>query len=274
MGHVGNISDPYDDEDDDLEITIAGLSDEPTDAAEETTPDGQVIETDADVLERLGEQVEFDLGDWSTPEHEALTRRLVTDGVLHHWDDFKLIVSQDDQDKVESVLDEVAGGGEPLDSERDQVAYDLTEWDEDRLVALGDALDEADVAFDWDGDELFVYEEDEQRVDGLIDKVSHPHELEAEEDDEDGGAQLMGELFIVADRLQRDPDNHEISVSLLDLSRVVGKAPPPYGMAAQLWDEIKKQTEKLSTELTAAPIDENTAAAAAGDLRNMIRPYV
>jgi hypothetical protein len=40
------------------------------------------------------------------------------------------------------------------------------------LVALGDALSEADIPFDWDGDELFIYEEDEQRVDELIDMIA------------------------------------------------------------------------------------------------------
>jgi hypothetical protein len=271
---VGQVSDPYDDEDEDLEITVAGLSDEPADAVEETTPDGKVIDTDADVVERLGEEVEFDLQDWSTPEHDAITRRLVTEGVLHHWDDLKLVIAKADQQQVEGVLDEVGGAGDPLDGDRDQVAYDLTEWEEDRLVTLGDALGEAGVDFDWDGDELFVYEDDEQRVDELIDQVAHPHELDAEDDAEDGGAELMGELFVVADRLQHDPDNHEISVSLLDLSRVVDKAQPPFGMAGAQWEKIKKQVDELSTALTSVPIDENSAGAAARDLRDTLRPFV
>lgn len=273
---VGQVSDPYDDEDDEVEVSLAGLSDEPADAATETTPDGQVKTTDADIVEGLGEEVEFDLSGWSEPEHEALTRRLVTEGVLHHWDDYRLVISLDDQSRVEQVLDEVGGGeGEALDGDRDQVAYDLAEWDDDRLVVLGDALAEADIPFDWDDDELFVYEVDEQRVDELIDKVAHPHELAAEDDqDEDGGAELMGELFVVADRLQRDPDSHEMSVTLLDLSRVVEKSSPPYGLTGAQWGQIKQRVEDLSAELTAAPIEENTAAAAARDLRDTIRPFV
>ena len=268
---MGQVSDPYPDDDDDLGITISDLPGEPVGASAEATPEGEVPETaDDDLIDDL----EVDLSDWSTPEHDAVTRHLVDQGIRHHWDEFKLYVPRAEQERVDVILDDVGGVGEPLDNNRNQVAYDLSDWDDDRLMALGDALDEAGVAFDWDGEELFAYEDDEQLLDQVIDGVAHPHELDVESDEGDAGAELLGELFIASDRLQNDPDNHEMSVTLLDLSRVVDKAAVPYGLAEKEWQQIKDRVEILSRALTDSPIDENTAGAAASELRNTVRPYV
>ena len=43
-----------------------------------------------------------------------------------------------------------------LDTEQDQVAYDLSDWDDDRLTALVDELDAAGIAHGWDEDETAV----------------------------------------------------------------------------------------------------------------------
>jgi hypothetical protein len=271
---VGQVSDPYEDEDDEeVQVTVADLPDDPADGEEPTTPDGRALAVDTD-YDELTDDVTFDLSDWGGPEHEAVTRRLIEDGVRHHWDDHKLVVPSVDAERAQQVVDEIGGVGEALDESRDQVAYDLDEWDDDRLVTLGDALDEAGVPFEWDGQELFVYEEDEQQVDEIIDGVAHPHEIDAESDDEDGGGELMGELFVVADRLQNDPDSHEAAVTLLDLSRVAEKAPAPYGLAPKEWERIQGLVEDLSRTIQDTEIDENTVAAAARDLRGALRNYV
>lgn len=275
---MGQVSDPDDDlndeltvEDDDVDIALDGLPDEPLDGEEHRTPDGKPLETDED---RPVDDVVIDLTDWSTLEHDAVTRRLVDESIPHHWDGLKLVVARSDDDRTQAVLDEVGGTGEPLDPDVDQVAYDLTEWDDDRLVALGETLEDEEIPFDWDGDELFVYAEDEQMVDELLDKVSHPDELDAEEDDGDGGAELLGELFVAADRLQHDPDNHETCVILIDLANVVKKASAPYGLAPKEWDRISERVGDLSSLLKELDPDENSVLAAARDLRDAVRRYV
>ena len=198
MWPMGQLSDPYQQGDDDeLGITISGLPGELHEPEGEPEP--------ADEPEGSGGAVVYDLADWSEIERQAITDRLTEAGIPHGWQDAALQVAAVDEAAVENVLDIVEGeaddaAGEPLDADRDQVAYDLSEWEDDQIDMLVDALRTADVAHAWDGDEMYVYSEDEDTVDDLFDKVSHPHELAAEADDGAAGGETMGEIFVAADR--------------------------------------------------------------------------
>src|SRR5918995_1454630 len=243
-GSVGQLSDPYEQgEDDGLGITISGLPGE--------------------------------LDDWSEIERQAVADRLREAGIAHGWQGTSLHVAAVDEAAVENVLDIVEGeSAEPLDTAHDQVAYDLSDWDDDRLTALVDALDGAGIAHAWDGDELFVYSADEQSADELLDRVAHPHELPAEDDDGRGGGELLGEVFVAADRLQRDPGDHEGTVSMLDLGHAVDATAVPYGLAPRDWGHLRERVTALCHQLRASTVDEDAVMDAAHELRNALRPYV
>jgi hypothetical protein len=298
-GHVGQLTDPYSQgEDDEAEFTISGLP-------------GELLEPDDDplVAERAGgeatggdagtsrsgegagsgsadapgsgdapddadEELVFELDHWSDLERGAVTDRLTEAGVPHWWVDAALHVSEVDRASVEAVLDTVDPADEPLDDDRDQVAYDMSDWDDDRLGTLADELDEAGLDSAWDGDELFVYADDEQAVDELIDKVSHPHELAPEPDDGEHGGALLGELFVAADRLQHDAEDHESTVRLLDLAKAVEKGEAPYGLADKDWAHLTERVQGLAELLRADKVDADAVLETAGDLRTSLRPYV
>ena len=263
---MGQLSDPQGQDDDDgLDITISGLPGEPTgpDPDEAAAPGGDV---DTELV------VELDT--WSDIERDAVTDRLREAGIPHWWVDTSLHAAESDRQAVDDVLDAVDGEAAPLDPELDQVAYDMSEWDDGQLVALDEALDEAGIAHGWDDEELFVYASDEQAADELIDKVGHPHELPAEDDDGEVGGELLGELFVAADRLARDPEDHETTVTLLDLTRVAEKSEPPYGFTARDWDHLRERVDGLADLLRADTLDLDAVLAAAGDLRTSLRPYV
>ena len=173
-----------------------------------------------------------------------------------------------------TILAPSVASAEPLDTAHDQVAYDLSDWDDDRLTALVDALDGAGIAHAWDGDELFVYSADEQSADELLDRVAHPHELPAEDDDGTGGAELLGEVFVAADRLRRDPGDHEGTVSMLDLGHAVDATAVPYGLAPRDWGHLQERVTALCRQLRASTVDEDAVMDAARELRNALRPYV
>ncbi len=292
---MGQLSDPYEQaEDDGLGITISGLPGElddpdpdPDDAeavdaggAEGADEDGGTAEgaidgADADETDPDGVEVVYELDDWSEIERQAVADRLREAGIAHGWEGTSLHVAAVDEAAVENVLDIVEGeSAEPLDTEHDQVAYDLSEWDDDRLTALVDALDGAGIAHAWDGDELFVYAADEQSADELLDRVAHPHELPAEDDDGSGGAELLGEVFVAADRLQRDPGDHEGTVSMLDLGHAVDATAVPYGLAPRDWGHLQERVTTLCRQLRAPTVDEDAVMDAARELRNALRPYV
>lgn len=268
MEAVGQVSNPYDESDDDLGITISGLPEDLVDV--DTASAGETGSGD----DAEDDELEYNLDEWSVLEHEAVTERLLEAGIPHRWDGPKLYVAASDEAAVEVVLDAVEGEADPLDPDRDQVAYDLAEWDDDRLTVLVEELDRASIPFAWDGDELFVHADDEQRLDELLDKVAHPHELAVEDDDGDAGGEFLGELFIAADRLQRDPDDHETTVIMLDLVRAAEAAPPPYGLSDNEWKHLRERMTALAELLRDPLIEENAVLASARDLRNALRSYV
>jgi hypothetical protein len=276
---VGQLSDPYQQgEDDELGITLSGLPGEtddpdPQDGPEDAPTGDAPSDGAADAA--AGEAVVYDLDDWSEIERQAITDRLREAGIPHGWDGTALQVAAVDEAAVENVLDIVEGeAGPPLEGDRDQVAYDLTEWDDDQVSTLAHELQEAGIAYAWDADELYVYAEDEQAVDELFDRVSHPHELPEEPDDGGGGAELLGEIFVAADRLQHDGDDHEGTLTMLDMGRAIDGSEPPYGLAAPEWDHLCARVTSLSSLLRADPIDQDAVMESARDLRTALRPYV
>ncbi len=294
MDPVGQLSDPYQQgEDDELGITISGLpgelhdpddppvdaTDSPVDAA--VPDDGAAADgegnggRDGGGEGDGGEGVDYDLSDWSELERQAITDRLTEAGIPHGWEGTSLQVAAVDEAAVENILDIVEGeADQPLDADRDQVAYDLSEWDDDQVTMLVHEMREAGIAHAWDADELYVYSNDEQAVDELFDRVSHPHELAAEDDDGTSGGELLGEIFVAADRLQHDGEDHEGTLSLLRLDQAIGDADPPYGVAAPEWTHLCERVVALSDLLMADTIDQDAVMASARDLRTVLRPYV
>lgn len=291
LAAVGQLSDPYQQgEDDELGITISGLPGEPDDppvdgaAAGEIGPPGGDAPDDApaaggseagDEGGDEGAAIEFDLADWSEIERQAITERLREAGIPHGWEGTSLQVAAVDEAPVENVLDIVEGeAGPPLDSERDQVAYDLSEWDDDQIATLAHELREADVAYAWDGDELYVYAESEQAVDDLFDRVSHPHQLPAEDDDGAPSGELLGEVFVAADRLRRDGEDNQGTRDMLELREALAGSDAPYGLGKPEWTHLCERIDELGALLEVDTIDEDAVIEAARDLLTALRPYV
>jgi hypothetical protein len=248
MWHVGHVSDPYNQGDDEGELVVTGLPDDlqgppPEEAATSgpDEPDGDLDDEDNDVVEPVADD-----GDDNDAE-----------------DDLDDDVDDEDVDDLEAI-----------DGVDEEVAYTLEEFDDEQLDQLFDALDEAVIPYLWDGDELFIQAADEQAVDELLERIANPHEIAAEDADGDGGGWLLGELFVTADRLQRDPEEHETVASMLQLATASDEAAPPYGLAEPEWDQLRERVTALATILEQDDPDPDGAIEAARELRNAVRPYV
>jgi hypothetical protein len=268
---VGQTSDPFrQGEDDDLDgVSVAGLPAEPDEPDEPAEPPGG------------DEDARYDLEDWSDAERQAVNDRLNEALIPFRWDGATLEVAGADVGPVENILDIVTSesAAEPLDPDRDQVAYDMSEWEDDRLSALADALAAAGIDFSWDSesDELFVYAEDEAAADELFDKVAHPDELAAEEDDGDGdgGAELLGSIFVAADRLQHDGGDTDGTIAMVEAALAVDAGQPaPYGVDPAQWKQVCEQVSELGDLLSEDPVDEDEVESRSRDLRAALRPFV
>ena len=295
---MGQLSDPFQQGEDDQEgISISGL---PGDLVEPDTPDGPV---DAATMRAMGVSVErgptdaagdepedegmsgesiaYDLDDWSDLERQAITERLREAGVPHGWEEARLLIAVVDEGVVENILDIVEGesddGTEPLDPARDQVAYDVSELDDEALDALADAVDEAGIAVAWGDEELYVYADDEQAVDAMFDAVQHPDEIDAEDDEPTVGAasaELLGDVFVAADRLQHDGDDNDGMASLLGVAVTIDDLDPPYGMGSRDWERVCAAVGEVADLLAADTLDQEKVMASARDLRATLRPFV
>lgn len=219
------------------------------------------------------EESVYPLDDWGEAARAALRDRLVTLGVPHQWDDDdSLVVATDDEAWVERVMDQIEDElADSVDPDVAQVAYDLSDWSSEARDRLYDLLDDEAVPFGMDGDELFVHEIDEARVDELVDAVLAP-----EDEPAPGGAtaEAMGELFVAADLLRHEPAGPAGALGLVDARRAAGSAGPPYGMDRAWWDGVLAQADELIELLDVDPPDDEAVAALAGRLRDALRPYV
>jgi len=293
---VGQLSDPYQNEDDEnLGITISGLPGEPEEPEDVESSGPEEPEGDFDA-----EAVELAAGDMVLVEGTGLDTEVIDEDGDPVDDDIELdddvdtaglvaaadadadteadgvadTEDADEDDDEDADEDDDESDDDDADVVGDEVAYDLAEWEDDQLSLLFDKLSDAGIDYLWDGEELYVREEDEPSTDVVIEAVSYPDQLDEEADDGDAGAELLGNLYIAADRLKDNPEEHESVASLLKLADTVEEASAPYGMAGAEWKNICEKVESLAQLLEAEKLDIEESAEAARTLRNAIRSYV
>ncbi|MDP1820116.1 MAG: hypothetical protein Q8K58_09540 [Acidimicrobiales bacterium] len=215
----------------------------------------------------------FELDDWSEAGRRLLGERLTLLGAPHTWEGATLVVSETDEAWVERVLDQVEDElSVSLDPDVEQVGYDLAGWDDVNRSVLVEALEDEAIAFAMEGDELFVHEIDEQRVDELVNVIVEP-----EGEPSAGGearTEVMGELFVGADRLVHEPGDSEGRRTIADGAQVAATAGPPYGMDRAWWEDIGVRCTALVATLHAVPVDEDLVVEQATGLRDALRPFV
>ena len=217
--------------------------------------------------------VELDLRDWSEPARTALDERLHLLEAPHAWNGGWLAVPEDSVAWMERVIEQVEDERSvELDPEVEQIAYDLADWDEANRSMLVHALADEAIAYGLEDDELIVHEIDEQRVDELIDAIVAPDAPPVE--DGEARTEVMGELFVAADRLVHDPRDHAGRAAVRDGALEAATHAPPYGMDKQWWKGLGERCAALVALFDAPAADEEPIVEAAMELRDALRPYV
>ena len=228
-----------------------------------------------------GESITYDLDDWSDLERQAITERLREAGVPHGWEGPQLLIAAVDEGVVENILDIVEGESddepaEPLDPERDQMAYGVEELEDEELDALADALRTAGIAHAWGDDELYIYADDEA-VDELFDKVQHPDELAPEDDENPEGD---GDRGPVGRRLRRGRPaaarrrghrGHVVAAGHRPHDR---RPRGPVRHGRRDWESVCAAVGRLADVLAEDTVDEDKVMETAREVRAVMRPYV
>jgi len=240
-------------------------------------------------LEELGgdddEQVAYEFDELEPMGRLALDELFWSNGIAHAWDDTSLVVRVEDEVEADRLIDE-ADRDAFLDSDAEQVSYDLGDWDDERRAQLTDTLTSAAIEHAWDEHgELVVLEEDEERVDAIVDAIEFPDQIAVDDDAEIAAEDalasegldpqdVLSELFVSADRLMHDPLDHEGVLSLVDAARMAETLPLPYGFAPAVWNDLVAQAKSLRASLEVDEVDDEKIIDQATHLRATLRNFV
>jgi hypothetical protein len=123
----------------------------------------------------------YDLGEWTVDERAEVVATLAEAGIAHSWDGDELCVSQDDETRVDDLLDDLEARFDAADAEADEdsdeevndsiTEYELDDFSEAERKELSDMLDTLDIGYRWDGAVLLVPAGTEAVVDSCLDAI-------------------------------------------------------------------------------------------------------
>ncbi len=158
----------------------------------------------------------------------------------------------------------------------DALVYEMDGWDPEERRALDRLLDAERVPYRWDGDDLLVLEEDEGRVDDLMDRIEYPDALEeaGDEGDDEAVYAVMSDLFVVADRLAREREvDVELAAEMTAAAAAALATPAPFGVDPPAWYQVQQLAEGIVAAI-GAEADDEVVVRDAATLRNVLRRYV
>jgi len=232
------------------------------------------------------ESIAYDFDELEPIQRLAIDERFAEAGIAHAWDDTSLVVREEDEAAADAIIDE-ADSDAVLESDAEQVVYELDDWDAARREELVAALDAASIehAFDQETN-LVVFEHDEERVDAIVDAIEFPDQLPVPDDEEEEAAEerleaeegldpqdVLSDLFVAADRLMHDATDHEGVLGMVDGAELAQSLPLPYGFAPAIWQDIIKQVTGLRDAIE-GDADDEAIIDAATTLRTTLRQYV
>lgn len=187
-------------------------------------------------------KVHYDLAAWTFEHRAELAEALAGAGLPHYWDDEELVVPEAVEPATDAMFEQLEAELGPfpvgLDPDDESVEYGLDEWSDVDRSTLTDALVEAEIPHRWTSTTLRVAADAEEDVDALLDAIEAGELGPAD----DGGVNeppegVLGDIFLVADRLAKDPFDAKARRQLIDLDGVIDKKHPPYALPPRVWSQ-------------------------------------
>jgi len=219
------------------------------------------------------EQTAYDLAEWDPDNRVLLARVLDSEGVPHAWEATDLVIRAVDEERVEAIMDDIESGAE---EEAEQVVYELSDWAPELRATLVERLEAVRVAYAWDDNgDLVVEEHDEDVVEQLLDELEFPNSLDpdTEAPPETSAQDVMSDLFVAADRLKKDPADHEGVIGAFDGAQAAAALAAPYGFTEEQWQAVVAKAAALRDALE-GDVDDLEIIELATELRTLLRQYV
>ena len=190
-------------------------------------------------------EIEYDCSPWAGETRRILRSVLDDTGIPHAWEGTVLVVPDEHEDRVDTIIEEVQSTARPsLGTARDQVGFDVSPWSAATINELVDRLVQDTIPHEWDAEgDLMVHAEDSDTVEDILDGLGDP-----DGDGEMDGLELherLGKLFVATDRLSGNPGDQ---VGLREIEAAyasIESAPLPYGVDTRTWLDLHSAARRL-----------------------------
>jgi len=222
-------------------------------------------------------KVHYDLSGWTLEQRAELTEALAEIGLAHGWEGDELVVPEDLESTADELFERLESELGPfaitLGPDEDSTEFGLDEWPERDREILAQSVIEMDIPHRWEGTTIHVARDAESEVDDLLDAIESGELMSlGEEAEPPEGA--MGRLYLLADRLARDPLDTNAGSEFAELHEQLDVKGVPYGVTQRTWRATIAAADKLVDELSGGDADPSTVIGAAQELRAALRPYV
>lgn len=276
--------------DDDQLDELLDVDDESGDAAPDSQDEGdegdegdEVGEPDdEEVVTRDGlvvgdDQLAYEFHEWAGESRGLLDNLLSSNQVQHAWQGTTLVIRLEDEDAVDSLIDQVELSAKPaLDVGADKVVYEVGTWSAAMQNDLAESLTVADIPFEWDENgDLVIYEEHEARVEEILDLMPDPDDEEIGIDEGVAVQDALSQLFVACDLLTRDANDASAVIEAAEAAEAMEALALPFGFASSAWRELVATANALREDLGSdSDISDEEIEARAAALRDALRPYV
>jgi hypothetical protein len=158
----------------------------------------------------------------------------------------------------------------------DEAVFELADWSSDERRDLTARLEAHGITHQWEEGDLVVAEADANAVEEIIEAVEYPDELApASEEDDDGGAgyAVMSDLYVVADRLQNNPDDPALAGRFYEAADAAAAATAPFGVGPDVWQQVQELAASVCEQME-GDADDDVIARDAAALRHLLSRYV
>lgn len=168
------------------------------------------------------------------------------------------------------------------EDEGDEAIFDLGDWSGEDRSQMERLLVAGGIDHRWEvGTDLVVREADADKVEELLDEVEASGAVpplaaideEADDGNDEANYAVMSDLFVAADRLQKDPSDAATAGDFYIASDAVAVTPPPFGIDRPVWQQVQELAASLATAME-SDVEDDVLARDAAALRALLARYV
>ena len=256
--------------------------------------------SDWNPLDPDAESVHYDLGAWNLDQRAAVAEVFAEAEIPHAWVGDEVVVPAELEEVADVLLDRLeqefgvdgaAGSTGGLSAAIDEAdddditEYELDEWADNERARLSELLVASGIPFKWEGALLVTLTDFEDTVDELLDAVEAGDVTIVDSSgsgrgtvsvaDSDVSGETLTQMFLAAERLQRDPLDADGLALLVRVLDDVEDGGTPFGVPVPAWRRALELADQLADALAGAEIpDEIGAMEVAQRLFVTLRPHV